>query len=553
MYRAFAAVLIITGSIAAAQPAPTELDLSPTRVAMFKNGYGIVTAVAPLPAESGPFRLAPLPSAALGSFWLSWPEGVAVDGIVSRYAQRSEATPASSITEMLQANVGQPIEVLVAEEWLAGTLQSLPLPPTPETPEVRTNRSISYPPPTPGPVLLVLAQGDAVRVIPINTITQLRIPGNPSLDFNHTRREPVLDLTLTGSADKPEEARLQLEYTAAGITWSPSYRVDISDPDHARISAKAIIINDLLDLRDTHVELITGYPHLQYAGLDFGLSLDPLTQFLAGFRESNGRDAPQFALTQALSNTARGYGGGGGGGGGGTFGDSPNMPTDPVLGEAAEDLYFYQVPAVTLAKGDRGYFPLFAAQVPYSHCYTWEIPDFIDEDNRYRNNNDEQPREEIVWHAVRLKNTTDRPWTTAPGQTTQGGRLLGQDTLHYTTPGTSTDLKITQALAVRVEQNEQEAQRERNATKFYGYNYDKVTIRGELKVTNYKTEPVTVSIQKSVSGEVTQTDGNPDVTKLATGLRRVNPRSQLLWQLEVKPGQDHSQTLTYTYEVYVRN
>lgn len=543
----FAGLLVLLPAFASAEP-PVELDLVPTRVAMFKNGYGIVTAEAALPDAAGPVRLAPLPEASLGSFWLHWPEGVSIEGVTSRYAERTQAVPAASIGDLLAANVGKPIEILVADEWLAGTLQALPEPPAPDTPDPRNNphtRSTIYPPPSPEPTLLLLAQGDGVRAVQIRSVQQVRLTDQPGLSYERTTREPVLEMhvggNLGGDGDRP--ATLGVEYTASGITWSPSYQVQLTDAETARISAKAVIVNDLLHLNETDVELITGYPHLSFADSGFGLSLTPISVFLQSLRE-NGRREADVMMNNVAMQQAR-YSGG-------FDNDAPGMPTDPVLGESAEDLYFYQLPAVTLARGERGYFPLFAADVPYQHCYTWDIPDFVEEDNRYRNA-EEYERQEIVWHAVRLKNTTEHPWTTAPGQTTRGGRLLGQDTLHYTTPGTSTDLKITQALAIRAQQNEQETDRQRNATKFYGYNYDKVTIKGELAVTNHKTEAVTVSIKKLLSGEVIEADADPKVSKLATGLRRVNPRSELLWEVDVEPGEDGRQTVAYTYEVYVRN
>ena len=40
-------------------------------------------------------------------------------------------------------------------------------------------------------------------------------------------------------------------------------------------------------------------------------------------------------------------------------------------------------------------------------------------------------------------------------------------------------------------------------------------------------------------------------TPTAKGLKQVNPRHVLLWEVELKPGE--KQTLSYTYDVYVRN
>ncbi len=522
-----AAVLLAS----AAHAEPIELTATPTRVAMFKNGYGVVSATAPLPDQPGPVRVAPLPNAALGSLWLGWPEGVEITGVTSRYADRSEAVPAGTLPQMIQANLGQTADVMVHNEWLTGVLR---------TPDGGAGE-IS---------LLLLEQNGQSRVIPVGQVQQLRLAGDPVLTIDHTTPEPVLDFDLTTAAD---QAQLGVTYMAAGITWAPSYRVDITDDTNARLSAKAVIVNDLIDLDGIAVELVTGFPHLQYAHAPTAMSLVSLDEFIRSFSE-RGRynqasifgnqllgQSAEFDLQAALSNTNSGGEGGG-------------MPSFSAMGQTVEDLFFYQIADVTLKKGERGYFPLFAAETPYRHVYTWKIRDFVDEDNRYRRRRDDgvnQP--EVVWHAIRLTNTTDQPWTTAPAQTVQGGRVLGQDTLRYTAPGGTTDLRITQALSIRAEQNEYETARERNAARFHGSSYDKVTVRGELAITNFKDRPVTVDVVKVVSGEILSAADDPEVAKLTTGLRRVNPRSQLKWSIRVDPGKEKTVKVAYSYEVFVRN
>jgi len=159
----------------------------------------------------------------------------------------------------------------------------------------------------------------------------------------------------------------------------------------------------------------------------------------------------------------------------------------------------------------------------------------------------------VVWHALKLTNTTGKPWTTAPAVTMKNGRILGQDTIEYTPDQATTDLKITQALSISAEHNEYEIERQRGGTQFYGNNYDLVTVKGELAVTNYKDEPVTLEITKLLSGEVQKSAGDPQIVRLARGLRSVNPASRLVWKLEVKPGKENLKKLEYVYQVYVRS
>ena len=81
--------------------------------------------------------------------------------------------------------------------------------------------------------------------------------------------------------------------------------------------------------------------------------------------------------------------------------------------------------------------------------------------------------------------------------TVKAGNILGQDTLRYTAVGAKATVRITRALDVQGEQNEYEVGRERNSAQFYGSSYDKVTVRGELRVTNFKREPLKLEIQEA--------------------------------------------------------
>jgi hypothetical protein len=526
---------------------PADIELTAKRVALFKNGYAIVNATAPLPSsENQPrtYRIKPLPDASLGSLWVHLPEGLVSQRIRSVQSESSSHHIATDITQLLQANLSQSVEVLVGDEWIQGTLKSMPTTPVSLShPQPHARHLAATPPTISTPTVALFDTEAGVRVVQVRWIQQVRFSDDPSLEFSTNTPVAAMELEISGAPAQDVESELGLQYIAYGLSWSPSYHIDLSTEETATISAKAVVINDLLDLDGVQLELITGYPHLEFATVKTSLSLQPLSVFLQSMSQT-GQQMRNVILNNALAQRSRyeqsDFGG-------------PSTGQPPADGQSTEDLFFYDISDVSLAKGERGYFSLFQAEVPYRHCYTWSIPDFIDENRGYHNRAEDQERKEIVWHAVRLKNTTDKPWTTAPGMTAKDGRVLGQDTLHYTTPGTSTDLKITQALAIQAEQHEVEIERQTDAARFHGSRYDLVTVQGELNITNRKDRAITLSIEKMMSGELVEADGEPTTTKLAKGLRRVNPRVQLLWEIPIEPGEANAAKLIYTYKVYVRN
>lgn len=541
-----ASVLFVASTVSIGDPVP--LDSKPVRVSMFKNGLAMVTSVAEAPG-AGTYQM-PAPAARYGSLWLAWEPGVTLDRITAVEVERGDEADARNMVDLLRANVGKAFSIKLhgKEEWLAGTLTSMPGPTAPQPLEPLPwggYRGSYLPPivPTPADLLVFETPGGTLALSP-NQVAQVRFDQGA---INTRVVNQVKETALRFNADEAEGdgTGVTLRYLAQGIAWSPSYVVEMVDEEKARISGKAVIVNDLMDLDGVDVELIAGYPNLKFASSPTAMGPTPLAGLLASLQQGGQQESFGVMSNAIVAQQRAAYSGGYGG-----LADFSTAIPDMPAGEGAEDLYFYQVPDVTLAKGERGYFPLLSAEVPGCHIYTWDIADYIDQQDRYR----EQPTEsqQVVWHSLELTNSTDQPWTTAPAMTVKDGRVLGQDTLNFTPPKGTSLLKITQAVSIDAQQSEVEVERTRNAENFHGSTYDKVTVEGKLSITNYKDQPVKIKITKQVSGEVESAEANPDVVKIASGLNRVNPRSRLTWETEVKPGKDNAVTITYRYSFYTR-
>lgn len=544
-----ASVLLMASSVGYADA--VSLDAEPVRVSMFKNGLAMMTTRAQVPGVpgAGTYQVA-MPEARYGSLWLNWGEGLKLEKIVSTEAKRTEHRNVLTVKEILEANVGKTFLIPGKEEWRTVTLLSMPT--VEASDEISTTPSPDYHQGYGGPAtsspfekqLLVLKTEQGIEARHANSISTVRFENEQDMQttIEHTVVEPVLRFDAVSAEDT--DGQVELNYLAQGIAWSPSYVVELLDDESVRVACKAVIVNDLADLNGVDVELIAGYPNIQFASTPSAMGRTPLNQLLQLLMQSGQNRGHDVMSNRMVTQQMRSYGGA-------SADFSAPLPTEPVAGEGAEDLYFYQIPDVTLAKGERGYFPLLSADVPACpHVYTWEIADYVDQNGRYNSQPEEAPQ--VVWHSIELTNTTEQPWTTAPAMTVKGGRVLGQDTMHFVPPGGSTLLRITQAISVDAQHNELEAERERNAGKFHGSTYDKVTIEGKLKITNHKAEPVTVRITKTLTGEVISADADPEVVKLASGLRGVNPRSRLTWEVEVQPGADDGAEVTYRYSFFTR-
>lgn len=537
---------------ACAAPAPQDAAPSEARVieshvvraALFKNGLAFVRREAQLPAGAGEVRLVDLPPAVHGTLWLGAdPAGAELGAAVARADERRELVGAGTIPELLRANLGRRLTLQLSDgSALTGTLAAMPAPElgAPQ-PLVRHDPYNPFAPPQPSSAeLLFLDEGGTTTLLAAAEVRRVSAASG-ELVRSFERRSPAVSLSVACERTGTDQAALELSYLTRGLTWAPSYVVELAGPERARLSAKAVVINEGEDLSGTTLEFVTGFPNLQFGGV-----VDPLALRgdLEAFFAALGRDPRESSVVMRQSVMVN-YAAPGSGG--------PAAFPDygaPEQGTSVEDLFFYEQRDVTLARGERAMFGLFTLEVPYAHVYQWSIPDTIDDDAQLRGQV-EEPREEEVWHSLRLENPSGTPWTTAPAMTTRGGRLLGQDTLHYTAAGGSSTLRITRAADVQAERAEYETGRERGTTTFYGSRYDLVQVEGRLRVTNHRAEAIELEVTKRLQGELSANPDEARVETVAEGLRRVNPNQRLTWTRELAGGA--TVELRYAYALYVRS
>ncbi|MCD6415247.1 MAG: hypothetical protein J7M08_00945 [Planctomycetes bacterium] len=515
------------------------------KVALFKNGLGYFLCTADVPGD-GPreFSIGPLLAASHGSFWVSWPEGTDIGALIASEVAVEQMQPARSTMQLLKANAGRKALVRLRDE--GGTLQGvIRVPPEAEDEPwpapYFAGRSATrrIPPPRQAEFVLLESEAKTVALFP-RDIQTIQFAEAPRGEFARPQKE----VRLTGRLGKDTgPLKLAMDFLAKGITWAPSYAVDISRGENAFISAKAVIINEAADLDGAHVDLVTGFPHLRYSDVVSPMAMkESLAEFLASLEQGEGRrELRRMApMMQQMASSGAGWGGG----------VAPAYQAARE-GRSAEDLFLYPLDDVHLKKGQTGYYPLFTEKAPYEHVYEWEVADYLTEQERYQGPQQQGvEKEEEVWHSLRLENTTPVPWTTAPAETIKDGQILGQDLIKYTPSGDKATLRITRAMAVKAEQAEYETERQRNAAQFYGRTYDQVTLRGEMTVTNFKDETITLEVKKTLSGKLISAEPQADVKSTAKGLKRVNPVHELTWTLDLGAGR--TREITYSYQVLVR-
>jgi hypothetical protein len=510
-------------------------------LAVFKNGLGFFIREGEVELKNRWAVTEYVPQATLGSLWIgSLDKDAQLDEVIGFLEDVESKTEAITFQEMLKLNIGKKAKITANNKIIEGTIKSVPEKKLPfqEGPQQRIQSQ-------PGAIAIISTK-DGDIVINKNAVSRIEFASGYSTQTLSKGRAKRIKFKLDTNRNN---AKLSLSYLQKGISWIPSYLVNIEDSKKARITMKATLINDIENLEDVDAFFVVGYPNFMYADVLSPLALDQvLSQFIAGLEAGGRRRAEYSQLSNIMRQSAPAA----------FREESRDLPLDygyaaikGVPGASEEDLFLYHKKGIRLNKGERAYYHIFSQEVDYKHIYEWIVPDTLNVDPRgYQRSGQPQTDKEQVWHSIKLENSTDYPWTTAPALTVSGWKPLAQDTINYTPKTTKTNLKLTIATDIKTNRREFEVERQRDV-RLYRSSYDLVTVKGELYIKNAKSKDVTMEIKKKVTGEVLEVSHNGKIEKVAEGLRGVNFNSFISWEIPVKAGEETE--VTYTYKVYIRH
>jgi hypothetical protein len=217
------------------------------------------------------------------------------------------------------------------------------------------------------------------------------------------------------------------------------------------------------------------------------------------------------------------------------------------------DLHYQPIGKRTLADGDSLSVVVAGGKADYERVVEWLVPDTRDEDGRpeRRGRGSDRDADGEPWDALRFKNPLPFPMTTAPATVTANGAFAGQRTSYWVNSGEEMVLRVEKALSVRTRATEVEAAAaakgsDRDFVWVGGRQYRRVTVEGELAVSNHRKETVQVVARRRFSGDLAKADGAPKSALLEEGVYSVNKRNELVWTLPLKAGEEKAVKYTYT-------
>jgi len=501
-----------------------------TRAALFKNGYALV--VREIPAVPGDaFLIDEAVTPVHGTLWFAPGDGLTVSGVKrigaepnrNPFADFSASYAGRQVTVTLRASGSAPSRVV------AGTVVQ----PGRQEGEVAPNT----------PFFAVKGSDGKLTVFSRDEIVSIE---SDAINETLPEEKRMLLVNRAGTAGKP----FAVSYLSAGLTWAPAYRIALGPDAQLQLDQSATLINELEDLKGVELNLVSGFPNLEYLRVTSPLATGMTLQlFLQQLNGGGGNYRDSFMLNKAAA-----------------FGGPREMVTESAVSPLpesglSEDIHFTSAGKVTLPKGEVLYKTLASAKAKYERLVEWEIPDRRDQWGRiqFRGGNPDENQSGDLWDAVRFKNPLESPITTAPIEIVDGSKLLGQTTVKWVNPGEETLVRIAKALTVSGIRTETEADdksggsvgpKGREVINYAGYNYRKSTVDGEIKLRNFRTYEAKVIAKLQYSGEFLSAEGSPKSKLLESGVYSINPRRELTWEITLKPGEEL--TLPYKYTVMVR-
>jgi hypothetical protein len=512
-------------------------------VGVFKNGIAVVRASFSVPGP-GSYRWDHVPQAIHATFSV---DSEAV--LTTRSTRRLIEEPADpSPPEIQDALAGKNVVISLSGEhgqtpasvrgriWQVPTLAVKPGPPAQDS-----TRSGYYPSSLPRMSqpgdFLILETEKGREYISRQSIASISAEG-PFLPTSRQVEKPVLIFDVSTGSGK-----VTLSYLTRGITWLPAYHLDISNPTTLAIRQSTVLRNELTDLKGTAVELISGYPNIQFSHVNS--PLDPDLSLAAYFQQLGNSDGSLFrgTMSQMISSNIMS-----------TTTTNP-LPASSEAGST--DIHYQAIGQRDLLRGDALALDIASATSGYTRIVEWEVPELRDPEGRAksaRSGREPADPEDQPWDALRFTNPFDFPMTTAPAAISEAGKFRGQSLSQWVNPGETTTLRITQALTLHATASETEAENSRDEPKpedithFGNARYRRITIDGVLQIHNFRATAAAMLIRCKFSGKWLDADAKPSL-RLLNQSSGINPSSELTWTTDLKAGEKRA--LQYRYQVWI--
>jgi len=525
-----------------------EVAMQPTHVSLFTNGYGLVTLEGKL-GDDATLRLSSLPVPSLGTFWIAAQSGAKIDRLVSGLFDY-DVPLRPDTAGIAAANPGALVKItyrnadrgtLIVEGYL------VELPKKQEAAKGNTigQTYVDSKNPLLGSVIVIKT---SEGIMSIEESLVMTIIYRDKMNFpRNTQKRSGVELQLAVPAPG---ALIEASCLSSGMTWQPSYRIDLMEGNKALLHAKATISNNLMDMSAVKLELIMGLPALTNPELVDPMALQGAAVAMraeAWPRKPNMTGSSSVSSNRLSSLISAGS-------------VSYNIDGPARQGVDTGNLYFYPVDSFSAKAGQVVTQPLFSSKFDYKNVYTWALGD---------PQNFPQPSVTLakestneIWNCIRFTNPLNMPLTAAPVEFLEKGRIAGTNNLEFTPSKRECTVKMNRAAKMTTTKKSELTKQERikiplrNGTTKKSFFSSSSRSRSATKsfyevslgINNLSDETVVLEVAQNVQGKVSTVSESGVCTSFACSDNRYkNMDNTIRWNLELKPKE--SKNLKFSYEI----
>ncbi len=524
-----------------------EVESKVESISMFKNGLGVVRRVIKI-AKDGDYMLTDVPRPVHGTFWVESnaqvvtrctkrkfdePMMLSQKGITVHYGGKNVTIKTSGETSTTIKGVVMVDEDPLKEKWNRTYKQNY------QWNRQNLNQTNAQTARNADGNYLTIKTANGVMSIKTSIISSIR---SDSINMMEKVIKPVMIFHATGVPEKG--GLITISYLSKGISWAPSYKMDLGQNGTMKIELKAVIKNEMTEFADTKVKLISGYPNIKFSHVDSPISL---TRSLSSFfqqlsqRHQSSQSSMSNVISQqaVVSNLAAP--------------SSASIDMSQSSGDGV-DIHYQDIGKLSMFVGDSLALSVAVDKTKYERLIHWNIADNRNEcgyigNTRWRENPEKYGN--AAWDSIRFKNPYKFPMTTAVASIYESDLFLGQSLSYWVNPGSENLLHFTKALSIIKKHSEKELAGKRKRQNIQGLRYDKTTVEGRVFIKNSRNKKSKIIIDRFFSGKLIKADGKPHRELLEAGVYSVNECRKLTWEFPLKAGEEKE--LVYRYSVLVRH
>lgn len=521
-----------------------QSNLKTKSVSIFKNGSAFFLKEGQItPIDGSHFLAGGVPPATFGTFLFSSTTG-AIKQVRThtqtelRIKKQVDTFKSSSFQSMLEANIGQKITLhLNSGEAINGVIEKVDQP------------------------FLLVRSGEKWVNLNIQSVARIDFASAPLSPDKTTTRFDTTEIDQEGLLidfdSKASQQQLEVMYLRPDIGWIPTYKFNLLDSNKAKLTLQAMVINHAEDLEDTEVNFVVGVPNFLYRNqtspLAESVSFNRLLNRNKGasldnsdFRSRGSRSdvvTYEYQIDQPIQKG---------------FDDAPTL--NSLKGTSTEDLFFYTLPHVTMEEETTAIFNILEAEIPIRHLYEVRLnankvsPYGV---NRHKGGgfSFEENFKNKVWHTLKINNPTNTPFTEGAVTVTtlfeDNVRPVSQDKINYTPAGGESFLKLTVAPDISVRDAEEVLSIQEKHSKIGKDHYDLVSVKGTIKIHNYKNKDIYLNIRRNLVGGLVSSKPKWLKAPRIPEPGQINEVTDVCWELNLKSGA--KKEVSYQYTMLVKS